>query len=198
MKAYTLGVISLLEKSINDNNRVMLSAAIDVIKIENSFEADTLPSGKIQLQVGILADNSAPLYVITIDTFTNENGLQLTKNVAIVKNEMPTVECHNNGKSDNFEIDNESQLNEVNVAENEYSLHSTIVNQFGQRVEFYVANNEYDQVVAKINGTYYLTSFFDCGDFKKDSDYLPVTFNNKVYYYYSYYYASKEHYYPTK
>ena len=88
MQAYTLGVISLLEKSINDTNRVMLSAAIDVIITENSFEADTLPSGKIQLQVGILADNSAPLYVITIDTFTNENGLQLTKDVAVVKNEM--------------------------------------------------------------------------------------------------------------
>lgn len=167
------------------NDVQMMVAAIKLLENKDTVcEMSKKSSGKITIEIGILSDSSAPLYVVTL---TEDSVTIVTNQVAV-----------NNGETGNFEIDNESQLNEVNVAENEYSLHSTVVNQFGQSVGFYVANNEYDQVVAKINGKYYLTSFFDCGDFKKDSDYLPVTFNNKVYCYFSYYYASSDYYYPKK
>lgn len=202
MNTYTLNVINVLNSLVNDSNKNDLLAAIETIKLENTFEAKTLADDVVMLEVGKLADNSAPLYVIKLTTVKNELGLTKMESLTIDKNEMavnePTNEPSNKGEWGRFEIDNDSQLQEVDYDLNEYSYHSQIENQFFETVKFYVPNDEMDTVLAVINGKKYDTNFYDCEDFKKESDYLPVTFNDKVYFYYSYFYASKEYYYPTK
>lgn len=198
MNTYTLNVINVLNTLVNDDNKNDLLAAIQTIKLENTFEAKTLADNVVMLEVGKLADNSAPLYVIKLTTAKNELGLTKMQSLTIVKNEMAAQPCQNQGKTDNFAIDNESQLKEVNYDLNDYNSHLVLKNQFNQTVVFYVPKNEYKQVIAVINGKQVLTGFYDCSDFKEDSDYLPVTYNGKIYCYFSYYYASLEYYYPKK
>lgn len=183
-------LISVYKKA---NDVEMMVAAIKLLENKDTVcEMSTTPSGKVIIEIGILSDSSAALYVVTL---TEDS-------VTIVKNEMaanePTNEPSNKGEWGRFEIDNDSQLEEVDYNLNEHVYHSQIENQFFETVKFYVPNDEMDTVLAVINGKKYDTGFYDCGDFKKESDYLPVTFNDKVYYYYSYFYASKEYYYPTK
>lgn len=175
------------------NDVQMMVAAIKLLENKDTVcEMSKTPSGKVIIEVGILSDSSASLYVVTLTEET----------VSIVKNEMaanePTNEPSNKGEWGRFEIDNDSQLEEVDYNLNEYVYHSQIENQFFETVKFYVPNDEMDTVLAVINGKKYDTGFYDCGDFTKESDYLPVTFNDKVYCYFSYFYASKEYYYPTK
>lgn len=183
-------LISVYKKA---NDVEMMVAAIKLLENKDTVcEMNTTPSGKVIIEIGILSDSSAALYVVTLTEET----------VTIGKNEMaanePTPEPSNKGEWGRFEIDNDSQLEEVDFNLNEYVYHSQIENQFFETVKFYVPNDEMDTVLAVINGKKYDTGFYDCGDFTKESDYLPITFNNKVYYYYSYFYASKEYYYPTK
>ena len=183
-------LISVYKKA---NDVEMMVAAIKLLENKDTVcEMNTTPSGKVIIEIGILSDSSAALYVVTLTEET----------VTIGKNEMaanePTPEPSNKGEWGRFEIDNDSQLEEVDFNLNEYVYHSQIENQFFETVKFYVPNDESDTVLAVINDKKYDTGFYDCGDFTKESDYLPVTFNNKVYYYYSYFYASKEYYYPTK
>ena len=187
-------LISVYKKA---NDVEMMVAAIKLLENKDTVcEMNTTPSGKVIIEIGILSDSSAALYVVTLTEET----------VTIGKNEMaaneptpePTPEPSNKGEWGRFEIDNDSQLQEVEYNLNEYVYHSQIENQFFETVKFYVPNDEMDTVLAIINGKKYDTGFYDCGDFTKESDYLPITFNNKVYYYYSYFYASKEYYYPTK
>ena len=183
-------LISVYKKA---NDVEMMVAAIKLLENKDTVcEMNNTPSGKVIIEIGILSDSSAALYVVTL---TEDS-------VSIVKNEMatnePTNEPTNKGEWGRFEIDNDSQLQEVGYNLNEYVYHSQIENQFFETVKFYVPNDEMDTVLAVINDKKYDTGFYDCGDFTKESDYLPVTFNDKVYYYYSYFYASKEYYYPTK
>ena len=198
MNTYTSSVINVLNSLVNESNKNDLLEAIQIIKLEKTFEAHTLADNVIMLEVGKLADNSAPLYVIKLTTVKNELGLTKMDSLTIDKNELVTNEPSNKGEWGRFEIDNDSQLQEVDYNLNEYVYHSQIENQFFETVKFYVPNDETDTVLAVINGKKYDTGFYDCGDFKKESDYLPVTFNDKVYCYYSYFYASKEYYYPKK
>ena len=183
-------LISVYKKA---NDEQMMVAAIKLLENKDTVcEMNNTPSGKVIIEIGILSDSSASLYVVTL---TEDS-------VTIVKNEMaanePTNEPTNKGEWGRFEIDNDSQLEEVDYNLNEYVYHSQIENQFFETVKFYVPNDEMDTVLAVINGKKYDTGFYDCGDFTKESDYLPVTFNDKVYCYFSYFYASKEYYYPTK
>ena len=198
MNSYTLNVINVLNSLVNDDNKNDLLAAIQTIKLENTFEAKTLADNVVMLEVGKLADNSAPLYVIKLTTTKNELGLTKIESLTIAKNEVTAQPCQNLGKTDNFAIDSDSQLQEVDYDLNDYDSHLVLKNQFNQTVTFYVPNDELDTVIAVINGKQYDTGFYDCGDFKTDSDYLPVTCNGKVYCYYSYYYASSAYYYPKK
>lgn len=198
MNSYTLNVINVLNSLVNDSNKTDLLAAIQTIKLENTFEAHDLADGVIMLEIGKLLDNSAPLYVVKLTTAKNELGLTKMESLTIEKNEMSVEPCQNQGETGNFEIDNEHQLKEVNYDLNEYSAHLILKNQFNQTVTFYVPNDEMDTVLAVVNGKKYDTGFYDCSDFKEDSDYLPVRFNGKVYCYFSYYYASSDYYYPKK
>lgn len=202
MNSYTLNVISVLNSLVNDSNKKDLLAAIQTIKLENTFEAKTLADNVVMLEVGKLADNSAPLYVIKLTTTKNELGLTKMESLTIEKNEMTVNETisepSNKGEWGRFEIDNDSQLQEVDYDLNDYAFHLQIENQFFETVKFYVPNDEMDTVIAVINGKKYDTGFYDCGDFTKESDYLPITFNDKVYCYFSYYYASSNYYYPKK
>ena len=167
------------------NDVQMMVAAINLLEDKDTVcEMSKTPSGKVIIEIGILSDSSAPLYVVTL---TEDSVTIVTNEVAV-----------NNGETGNFEIDNDSQLQEVDYNLNDYNLHLEVKNQFFQNVKFYTPKNERKQVIAVINGKKYNTGFYDCSDFKKDSDYLPVTFNGKVYCYYSYYYASSDYYYPTK
>lgn len=115
-----------------------------------------------------------------------------------VTNEITITAPSNKGEWGRFEIDNDSQLQEVDYDLNDYIYHSELENQFFEKVKIYVPDDEMDTVIIVLNGKKYDTGFYDCDDLKKDSDYLPVTFNDKVYCYFSYFYASKEYYYPTK
>lgn len=167
------------------NDVQMMVAAIKLLENKDTVcEMSKKSSGKITIEIGILSDSSAPLYVVTL---TEDSVTIVTNQVAV-----------NNGETGDFEIDNESQLQEVDFDLNDYSFHLELENQFNQKVIFYVPNDEMDTVLAVINGKKYDTGFYDCGDFKTDSDYLPVTYNGKVYCYYSYYYASSDYYYPKK
>ena len=179
-------LISVYKKA---NDEQMMVAAIKLLENKDTVcEMNNTPSGKVIIEIGILSDSSASLYVVTL---TEDS-------VTIVKNEMAANEPSNKAEWGRFEIDNDSQLQEVDYNLNEYVYHSQIENQFFETVKFYVPNDELDTVLAVINDKKYDTGFYDCGDFTKESDYLPVTFNDKVYCYYSYFYASKEYYYPTK
>ena len=183
-------LISVYKKA---NDVEMMVAAIKLLENKDTVcEMNNTPSGKVIIEIGILSDSSAALYVVTL----TEDSVSIAQN-EMAANE-PTNEPTNKGEWGRFEIDNDSQLEEVEYNLNEYVYHSQIENQFFETVKFYVPNDESDTVLAVINGKKYDTGFYDCGDFTKESDYLPVTFNNKVYFYYSYFYASKEYYYPTK
>ena len=152
------------------NDVQMMVAAIKLLENKDTVcEMSKKSSGKITIEIGILSDSSAPLYVVTL---TEDS-------VTIVTNEEAANEPTNKGEWGRFEIDNDSQLQEVDYNLNEYVYHSQIENQFFETVKFYVPNDEMDTVLAVINGKKYETNFYDCDDFTKESDYLPVTFNNK-------------------
>ena len=187
-------LISVYKKA---NDVEMMVAAIKLLENKDTVcEMNNTPSGKVIIEIGILSDSSAALYVVTL----TEDSVTIGKN-EMAANEPtpePTPEPSNKGEWGRFEIDNDSQLQEVDFNLNEYVYHSQIENQFFETVKFYVPNDEMDTVLAVINDKKYDTGFYDCADFTKESDYLPVTFNDKVYCYFSYFYASKEYYYPTK
>ena len=57
---------------------------------------------------------------------------------------------------------------------NNLTVVKKVVNQKGQYITFLAANSELEQIIARIDGYYFNTGFYDCDDFCADSEYLPI------------------------
>jgi len=61
-------------------------------------------------------------------------------------------------------------------------LLDSIINQFGQKVDFYEdqESGDFAPVIAVINEIAVITDFFDTDDFYQDSEYNPVLIDGKI------------------